>query len=148
MQEEHYIQLALKCAHKASDIGEVPVGAVVVYEDKVIAQGWNQPISTNDPTAHAEIVAMRNAAKELGNYRLTNSTLYVTLEPCTMCVGAIIHARIGRLVFGAYDPKVGAVESQLSLLSSTHFNHTLEFVGGVLKGECSECLTDFFKGPI
>lgn len=140
--DEDYMRLALKCAEKAKDAGEVPVGAVVIYDGKIVSEAWNQPISTHDPTAHAEIVAMRDAAKKLNNYRLTNATLYVTLEPCLMCVGAIVHARIGRLVFGAYDPKVGAVEQQLS---STSLNHRVETLGGILENECANHLRDFFK---
>ena len=139
------MQCALECAHEASRQGEVPVGAVIVRDDAIIAKGWNQPIASKDPTAHAEIVALRLAAFALENYRLTGLTLYVTLEPCVMCVGAMMHARIGRLVFGALDPKAGAVTSQLSLITSSHFNHRMDYTGGVLHQACGSVLTDFFK---
>lgn len=142
---EHYMQLALRCAEKAGASGEVPIGAIIVHENQVIAKAWNQPIATNDPTAHAEVVAIRQAASVLNNYRLIGATLYVTLEPCIMCIGAMIHARIDRLVYGAYDPKIGAVQRQLSLLSTPGLNHKLEFFGGILKDECASCLKAFFR---
>ncbi|VAW78610.1 tRNA-specific adenosine-34 deaminase [hydrothermal vent metagenome] len=139
------MQQAIKCANRAAEIEEVPVGAVVVLDDKIIGQGWNQPISTHNPTAHAEIMALQQAAHSQKNYRLLDSTLYVTLEPCCMCVGAIIHARVQRLVFGAYDKKTGAVESQLGLLSESFHNHKVKALGGVLQAQCAEILTNFFS---
>lgn len=145
MNDEAYIQHAIALAKKAADTGEVPVGALIVQDDKVIAEAWNQPIATHDPTAHAEVVALRAAGRSVNNYRLTGATLYVTLEPCAMCVGALIHARIARVVFGAYDPKAGAVESAIALSAAPHFNHRIDFVGGVLAEDCAELLTSFFK---
>ena len=136
---------ALVLAEHAMTKEEVPVGAVLLLEDKIIGKGWNQPISNNDPSAHAEIVALRSAAKTINNYRLLNSTLYVTLEPCLMCVGAILHARIKRLVFGAYDPKTGAACSVFNILTDTRHNHVVEVQGGVLEEESSELLQKFFK---
>ena len=140
--DEDYMRLALACAAKARAVGEVPVGAVVVYDGDVISEAWNQPITKHDPTAPAEIVAMREAAKKLKNYRLIDTTLYVTLEPCLMCMGAIVHARIARLVFGAYDPKVGAAQKHLS---TTSFNHRVDILGGILEDECKKTLREFFK---
>jgi len=123
----------------------VPVGALVVANGEVIGEGYNQPISSCDPTGHAEIIAMRNAATALGNYRLSGCDLYVTIEPCTMCVGAMIHGRIGRIVFGAAEPRAGALESQLKLMDSSHFNHSIEWQGGVLAQECGAIISDFFR---
>ena len=136
-----YMQKAIKLAECAAQQNEVPVGAVLVLSDEINGEGWNQPITSKDPTAHAEIIALRQAAQKLNNYRLLNTTLYVTLEPCTMCIGAIIHARVERLVFGAYDPKIGAV----SLLDKIELNHQVQYQGGVLEHECSMLLTNFFK---
>lgn len=144
-QDEHYLHQALLLAKKAESEGEVPVGAVMVLNDAVIAEGWNQPIQSQDPTAHAEIIALRKAAQHIGNYRLNNATLYVTLEPCVMCVGAMIHARIARLVFGAMDPKSGAVKSAFQLLTDTHHNHLISWEGGVSETACSAILKAFFK---
>ena len=135
---------ALGLAGRAAEHDEVPVGAVVVLDDKAIGEGWNRPISTNDPTAHAEVVAVRAAAQQLGNYRLTGCTLYVTLEPCLMCAGAMIHARIGRLVFGAYDSKRGAVNSVTHAFETRGLNHQLEVCGGVLEQDCAAALQCFF----
>jgi len=135
---------ALGLAGRAGEQDEVPVGAVIIQDDKVIGEGWNRPISTHDPTAHAEIVAMRAAAQQLGNYRLTGTTLYVTLEPCLMCAGAMIHARIGRLVFGAYDRKRGAVHSTTHAFDTQGLNHRLEVCGGVLEQDCAAGLQRFF----
>jgi tRNA(adenine34) deaminase len=141
-----WMQHALDLAQKAEDEGEVPVGAVIVLEDEIIGQGWNRPISTNDPTAHAEIIALRDAGVNQQNYRLPQSTLYVTLEPCPMCASAIIHARVERLVFGAYDPKGGAAGSVFNLLPpDDRFNHSLYCEGGVLEQECGEILRQFFR---
>ena len=138
------MRLALDQAQSASILGEVPVGAVLVREGKVIATGFNQPIGTHDPTAHAEIRALRAAAQLLGNYRLVNCELYVSLEPCAMCAGAIQHARIKRLVFGAADPKTGAVGSVLNLFDQAKLNHHTEVLSGVLAEECGQVLSDFF----
>ena len=132
-------------AEQGRAMGEVPVGAVLVAGNELLAEGWNQPITTSDPTAHAEIVVMREAAKKIKNYRLPDSTLYVTLEPCVMCAGAIVHARIGRLVYGATDPKAGAVESVFAVLSTEALNHQPEVVRGVLEQQCSQQLKSFFR---
>lgn len=143
--DEYYMQQALALAKQAEKNGEVPVGAVIVCDNKMIAEGFNQPIALHDPSAHAEIIALRNAAQHIENYRLNQCTLYVTLEPCAMCVGAIIHARIARLVFGAFDPKAGAVKSVFRLLDDPRHNHTIEWVGGVLADESSMLLKAFFQ---
>lgn len=135
----------IELAKKAEALGEVPVGAVVVKDDELISEGWNQPIINHDPTAHAEIMALRNAAQTLQNYRIPNTTLYVTLEPCAMCAGAIIHARVERIVFGAYDPKGGAAGSVFEIIGTNKLNHKIEFSGGVLEQECAELLKSFFK---
>ncbi|MGJ0484738.1 MAG: tRNA adenosine(34) deaminase TadA [Methylomicrobium sp.] len=140
-----WMRHALRLAERAETLGEVPIGAVVVRDDCCIAEGWNRPIVTNDPTAHAEIVALREAGRAVGNYRLINATLYVTLEPCVMCMGAISHARIKRLVFGAFDPKRGAVCHALSLTDASFLNHRVAWQGGVLEAECSDLLKSFFK---
>ena len=137
---------ALDLAIQAAEIEEVPVGAVVVADGQVIGRGFNCPISTNDPTAHAEIVAIRDAAKTTGNYRLSGCDLYVTIEPCTMCLGAMLHARIKRVIFGALEPRAGAFASNPILMDADHFNHSIEWGGGVLEQECSELIKDFFKG--
>jgi len=136
---------AIALAHQAEQEGEVPVGAVIVKDNECIAEGYNLPIKNCDPTAHAEIIAMRKASAQLMNYRLVDCTLYVTLEPCVMCMGAIQHARIKRIVFAATDPKRGAVCSALSLTKADYANHHVEWTSGVLKDECSSLLTDFFK---
>jgi len=135
---------ALELARRAQAEGEVPVGAVVVLEEKVIGEGWNRPISASDPTAHAEIQAMRAAASTRQNYRLVGATLYVTLEPCAMCVGAMFHARIRRVVFGAADPKTGAAGSTVDLFEEKRLNHHALVLGGVLAAECGALLSDFF----
>jgi|JYMV01.1.fsa_nt_gi tRNA(adenine34) deaminase len=146
VQVDHYwMTLALNQAKKAEELAEVPVGAVLVKDDQLIAQAHNQPISANDPTAHAEIQLLRAAGKKLNNYRLPNTTLYVTLEPCTMCLGAMIHARISRVVFGAYDQKTGVCGSCQDLSASDCFNHTIEVEGGILVDECKNLLQKFFK---
>lgn len=136
---------ALDLAAQAAEQGEVPVGALIVGAGAVIAEGANRPIIAHDPTAHAEIVALRAAAKILGNYRLPGTTLYVTLEPCAMCAAAIIHARVSRLVFGAGDPKAGAVHSVYDLIANPRLNHAVEWTGGVLEAECAELLRSFFR---
>ncbi|MCS7101617.1 MAG: tRNA adenosine(34) deaminase TadA [Burkholderiaceae bacterium] len=139
-----YMRLALDQAHNAWALGEVPVGAVIVKDGQVIATGFNQPIGHADPTAHAEIQAIRAAAERLGNYRLNHCTLYVTLEPCAMCAGAIMHARIARVVYGAADPKTGACGSVVDLFAVPRLNHHARVVGGVLAGECAAVLSRFF----
>ena len=136
---------ALAVATEARDAGEVPVGAVVVIDDAVVAAGYNQPISSHDPTAHAEIVALRAAAAVLGNYRLTGATLYVTVEPCLMCVGAMVHARIGLVVFGAAEPKAGAIQSMTRAHELAGLNHRLDVMGGVLEDESRALLQAFFQ---
>jgi len=139
-----FMMHALQEARKSKKMNEVPVGAIVVMNNEIISQSHNQPISQNDPTSHAEINAIRKASQNLGNYRLTGATLYVTLEPCVMCYGAVIHARISRLVFGAYDPKTGLCGSS-KLQEQACFNHSPEIIGGVLEEDCSLILKDFFK---
>ena len=143
--DEQFMTAALDLARQARDAGEVPVGAVVVRDGRVIGAGSNSPIGTNDPTAHAEVLALREAAKSLDNYRLENVTLYVTLEPCVMCAGALVHARIGRLVFGARDLRFGGVRSKFRLADSELLNHRVEVVEGVLAAECTELLQEFFR---
>lgn len=136
---------ALDLARHAEAAAEVPVGALVVLDDEVIGEGWNQPIVSCDPTAHAEIVALRAAAAQIKNYRLPDATLYVTLEPCVMCAGAIVHARIMRVVYGAADPKAGAAGSVFNLLESSLLNHRTQIAGGVLAEECGQGLKAFFQ---
>lgn len=136
---------ALELAREAADSGEVPVGALVVKDGEIVGEGYNRPISTGDPTAHAEIVALRAAARRLGNYRLTDTTLYVTLEPCIMCAGAMVHARIARLVFGARDPKTGAAGSAVDIFSSQGVNHAVNVSGDVLAADCGAVLSEFFR---
>jgi tRNA(adenine34) deaminase len=140
-----WMRHALTLAQQAEAAGEVPVGAVLVRDGEIIGEGWNQPIGLHDPSAHAEMLALRSAGTKLQNYRLTGATLYVTLEPCVMCAGAMIHARIDRLVFGAYDPKAGAVSSVYDVLTVPRLNHSLACEGGVLEQECSELLRSFFR---
>ena len=136
---------ALEEAARARAAGEVPVGAVVVSDGRLLGVGYNQPIGTTDPTAHAEIVALRAAATTVRNYRLTDATLYVTVEPCLMCAGALVHARIGTVVYGAPEPKAGAIRSSLRVLDHASLNHRVDVVGGVLEDECRELLQAFFK---
>ena len=143
--DEAWMRYAFRLAQRAEKQGEVPIGAIVVKDDQCIAEGWNASIATHDPTAHAEMVALRRAGLALENYRLSDATLYVTLEPCVMCMGAISHARIKRLVFGAFDPKRGAVCHALSLTDASFLNHRINWFGGVLEIECSELLRDFFR---
>ncbi len=135
---------ALLLARTADERGEVPIGAVIVIDGAVVGRGWNQPIATSDPTAHAEMIALREAAAHLGNYRLENTTIYVTLEPCAMCAGALVNARVRRLVFGARDLRFGAVRSKFRLCDSELLNHRIEIVEGILGAECQEILQDFF----
>lgn len=146
MDNERYMGEALVLARAAQARGEVPVGAIVVRDGAIIGRGGNAPIAANDPTAHAEIAALRDAARAVGNYRLPGCSLYVTLEPCTMCVGAILHARIARLVFGARDPKTGACGSVVDLFGEPRLNHHATVLGGVLAEECGKLLSDFFSG--
>ena len=143
--DENWMRYALQLAQQAALQGEVPVGAVLVQDDNILGEGWNQPISLNDPSAHAEMLAMRAAGQTAANYRLPNTTLYVTLEPCSMCAGAMIHARIARVVFGAYDPKTGAAGSLFSVLNDPRHNHQVQISGGVLAEECAELLRTFFR---
>lgn len=139
-----FMRHALQLAEKAYHHGEVPVGCVLVKEGVIIAEGWNQPISQHDPSAHAEVMAIRAAGQQLANYRLPNTTLYVTLEPCTMCAGLMIHARIKRLVFGASEPKTGACGSVFNVLGDARHNHQLEIKGGLMQADCVEVLKRFF----
>ncbi|HTH24367.1 MAG TPA: tRNA adenosine(34) deaminase TadA [Vicinamibacterales bacterium] len=145
MTHESWMRAALAEALKARAAGEVPVGAVVVLGDRVIGAGFNQPISAHDPTAHAEVMALRAAAAAVGNYRLTGATMYVTVEPCLMCVGAMVHARVGLVVFGAPEPKAGAIQSMTRAHELAGLNHRLEALGGVLEAESRELLQAFFK---
>ena len=139
------MRAAIELGREGRRRGEVPVGAVVVLDDQVIGEGFNEPIGTNDPTAHAEIAALRDAGKRTGNYRLTGATVYVTIEPCQMCVGAMIHARIARVVYGTKEPKAGAIESAMRAHEHPTLNHRIEAVGGVLEAECRELIQEFFR---
>jgi len=145
MNDEHWMQHALEFAHKAEAAGEVPVGVVIVLNGKIIAEGRNQPISSTDPTAHAEIMALREAGNKLDNYRLLDTELYVTLEPCPMCVGAMLHARIKHVIYAATDPKTGALGGAYDLLNSVGHNHSFEVTGGVLAEQSLDLLQAFFK---
>jgi tRNA(adenine34) deaminase len=144
MDDSDFMGLALDLAREAGAAGEVPVGALIVLDGEVVGRGFNQPIGRHDPTAHAEIMALRDAATRLGNYRLPRCTLYVTLEPCAMCAGAIMHARIERVVFGARDPKTGAAGSIVDLFAEARLNHHTSVVGGILTEECGSLLSGFF----
>lgn len=144
-QDHGWMKQAIVLAKQAANQDEVPVGAVIVQENKVIGEGCNQSICKSDPSAHAEINALRKAGEYLNNYRLINTTLYVTLEPCMMCIGALVHARVRRVVFGAYDPKSGAVESIFQIGSSDKFNHKIQYQGGLLADQCGNLLREFFK---
>ena len=143
--DEVYMRRALELARRAQAHDEVPVGAVVALDGVIVGEGWNQPIGAHDPSAHAEIVALRAAAANQKNYRLPGAQLYVTLEPCVMCVGAIVHARIARVVYGATDPKTGAAGSAFPLLGSNQFNHVVDVQGGLLADDCGEILRNFFQ---
>jgi len=140
-----WMQRALELAQKAQSLGEVPVGAVLVKDDQIIGEGYNAPIGQHDPTAHAEIMALRDAAQRLGNYRLLNTTLYVTIEPCVMCAGALVHARINEVIFGATEPRTGGAGSVFNVLQSDQLNHQVNVRGGVLADECALLLQQFFK---
>ena len=142
---ETFMRAALDQACRGSEAGEVPVGAVVVLDGQVVGRGFNQPIGASDPTAHAEIVALREAAHALGNYRLAGTTMYVTIEPCLMCVGAMVHARVGTVVFGATEPKAGALVSSCRAHELPSLNHRIEVVGGILEEECRAVIQEFFK---
>ncbi len=143
--DSSFMQQALELAQQAADSGEVPVGAVVVLNGEVIGRGFNHPISSCDPTAHAEIMAIRDAAQNIGNYRLTGAELYVTLEPCSMCAGALIHSRIKRVIYGTTEPKAGVLVSQGAFLDQSWLNHRVGVSGPLLQQECSQILSDFFK---
>jgi tRNA(adenine34) deaminase len=143
--DELWMGEALRAAQRALEAGEVPVGAIVVYQDKIVGRGSNRNIADHDPTAHAEVVALRQAAAALGNHRLSACELFATIEPCAMCAGALVHARIRRLVYGADDPKAGAVHSVLHVLNHPALNHRMEIRGGVLAGSCAELLQQFFR---
>jgi len=145
LNHEHWMRHALTLAQRAREEGEVPVGAVLVYQNQAIGEGWNRPIGRHDPTAHAEIMALRQGGMVLQNYRLIDTTLYVTLEPCVMCAGAMVHSRIGQLVFGARDAKTGAAGSLIDVLHHPGMNHRVEITEGVLADDCSSMLSDFFR---
>ena len=145
MSDEHWMRRALEMAQRAEAAGEVPVGAIVVLNGDVVAEGWNQPISSADPTAHAEIVALRAAGHKLANYRLLDTELYVTLEPCPMCVGAMLHARVRRVIYAATDPKTGALGGAYDLLNSVGHNHSFEVTKGVLEEQSRALLRRFFR---
>lgn len=136
---------ALRCAQRALEMGEVPVGAIVVWNGTIVGRGWNRNISNQDPTAHAEVLALRDAGTTMGNHRLVDCDLFATIEPCAMCAGALVHARVRRLVYGADDPKAGAVHSIMHGLNHPAMNHKIEVLGGVLAGRCAEVLQDFFR---
>jgi tRNA(adenine34) deaminase len=143
--DELWMEEALREAKRALALGEVPVGAVVVYEGRVVGRGCNRPLTSNDPTAHAEILALREAGQAIGNYRLLDCDLYVTVEPCAMCAGAITHARIRRLIYGAEDPKAGAVHSMLQVLNHPKLNHQVEVASGLLAARCMDLMQTFFR---
>lgn len=144
-QDEHFMQRALQLAQQGAALGEVPVGAVVVLDGEVIGEGYNCPITTHDPSAHAEVVALRAAAQKVSNYRLPESTLYVTLEPCSMCAGLIVHSRVKRVVYGALEPKSGAVSSRGEFFKQLWLNHYVLAEGGVLGEACGHALSEFFR---
>jgi tRNA(adenine34) deaminase len=145
MTDDVFMREALSLARQAAELGEVPVGAVVVKDGAVVGRGYNQPVSGKDPTAHAEVMALRDAAERIGNYRLGECELYVTLEPCAMCAGAIINARVSRVVYGAADPKSGACGGVVDLFAENRLNHHATIVGGVMAGEAARLLQDFFS---
>jgi tRNA(adenine34) deaminase len=143
--DEEFMRAALELAREGRERGEVPVGAVLVMDGEIVGRGFNQPVGLNDPTAHAEIVALRQAGQETGNYRLPGSTMYVTIEPCQMCVGAMVHARVARVVYGTAEPKAGAIESAMRAHEHPSLNHRLEVTGRVLEDDCREVIQAFFK---
>jgi tRNA(adenine34) deaminase len=146
MSDSIFMARALELAREAEQAGEVPVGAVIVKDDVIVGEGWNRPISTHDPTAHAEIVALRAAAQKLGSYRLLDTTLYVTLEPCPMCAGAVVHARVKRLVYAATDPRAGAAGTIFNIIQHPSLNHRIECDAGLMSEECGTMLRAFFQG--
>ena len=143
--DEEFMRAALALADEARERGEVPVGAVLVMDGEILGRGYNQPVSRNDPTAHAEVVALREAGRQSGNYRLPGSTMYVTIEPCQMCVGAMVHARVARVVYGTPEPKAGAIESAMRAHEHPSLNHRLAATGGVLETDCRDVIQAFFK---
>jgi tRNA(adenine34) deaminase len=143
--DELWMEEAIRAAQRALESGEVPVGAVVVCDTQIIGRGWNSNLTNSDPTAHAEIMALREACKNVGNHRLSNCELFATIEPCAMCAGALVHARIKRLIYGADDPKAGAVHSVMQVLNHPKLNHQMEVRGGVLTSRCAELLQEFFR---
>ena len=143
--DEVWMEEALRAAQRALDAGEVPVGAVVIHQGKIVGRGFNRNILDSDPTAHAEVVALREAGAAIGNHRLSDCEVFVTIEPCAMCAGAMVHARIRRLIYGADDPKAGAVHSALHVLNHPALNHRIEVLSGVLAGRCAEILQEFFR---
>ncbi|MGH9512592.1 MAG: tRNA adenosine(34) deaminase TadA [Terriglobales bacterium] len=143
--DDHWMEEALRAAQHALDGGEVPVGAVIVLDDKLVGCGWNRNIADSDPSAHAEIIAIREAGKAIGNHRLIGCELFATIEPCAMCAGAIVHARLKRLVYGADDPKAGAIRSVMQVLNHPQLNHRAEVVGGVLADRCADIMQQFFR---
>jgi tRNA(adenine34) deaminase len=145
VSDELWMEEALRAAQRALETGEVPVGAVIVCDGKIVGQGWNRNIADSDPSAHAEVVALREAGKNVGNHRLEDCELFVTIEPCAMCAGALVQARLKRLVYGADDPKAGAVHSVLQVLNHPQLNHRMEVQGGILAGRCAELLQTFFR---
>ena len=145
LDDQYWMDRALQLAEQAEQAGEVPVGAVVVRDGQLLGEGWNQPIGRCDPSAHAEIVALRDAAAKIGNYRLPGATLYVTIEPCSMCAGALIHSRISRLVFAAEEPRAGAITSNVRLLDQIHFNHRVSYSGGVREAQARQLMQRFFR---
>jgi tRNA(adenine34) deaminase len=145
LQDELWMQEALGSAQRALEAGEVPVGAVIVCEGQIVGRGWNRNIGDSDPTAHAEIIALREAGSNIGNHRLGQCDLFATIEPCAMCAGAMVHARIRRLVYGADDPKAGAVRSVMQVLNHPQLNHKIEVSSGVLAGRCAELVQEFFR---
>jgi len=145
MTDEHWMRRAIELGRQAEALGEVPVGAILVRDNQVIGSGYNSPLGCHDPTAHAEVKALRDAAQATGNYRLPGSTLYVTIEPCAMCAGALVHARVARLVFGAREPRAGVVASNILLLDQGFLNHKVVWEGGVLEDECASQMRSFFR---
>ena len=143
--DEEWMQQAFQLAKKSEGQGEVPVGAIIVYQNEIIGKGWNQPILLHDPTAHAEIIALREAGRKMHNYRLLESTMYVTLEPCAMCAGAIVQARISRLVYAVEDKKTGACGSVFNIVQKEELNHSVEITKGILERECQTLIKNFFK---
>lgn len=144
-EHRHWMAQAIALARQAEALGEVPVGAIIVSDGEIIGQGWNQPITQHDPSAHAEIQALRDACRRRGNYRLPDARMYVTIEPCTMCAGAIVHARLDALIYGASEPRAGAISSHLQVLEQPYLNTRVQSLGGIMAEECAELLTRFFR---